>query len=75
MIANNNHFSFPYNKGDYRLMSTIVKSANIALKETLLDELIIQAELEKLNTIEGFWKKDILNHKENDYQDIVILKA
>lgn len=75
MIANNNHFMFPINKGDYRLMSNIVKSANIALKDVLLDKLIVQAELERLKTIDGSWKKDIFKHKDNDFQDIVILKA
>lgn len=75
IIANNNHFSFPFKKGNYRLMSNEVQSANIALKEELLDELLEQAKLEKLKTIEGFWKKDILNHDDNDFQDIVILKA
>jgi len=74
-VAHNKKFSFPINKGNYRLMSNQVKSANIALKEELLDEIIIQAKLEKLKMIEGYWKEDILYHQNNDFQDIFILKS
>lgn len=75
MIANNNNFSFPVKKDEYRLMSNTVKSANIALKNDLLDKLIAKAKLEKLKTIEGFWKLDILKHPDNNFQDIIILKS
>ncbi len=75
VISNNKKFSFPINKGDYRLMSNEVKSANIALKEDFLDEIIVQAKLEKLKTIEGSWKESVLNNHSNDFQDIYILKA
>lgn len=75
MIADkNNQFSFPVNKGNYRLMNDEVKSANIALKNNLLDELIKQAELIKIKTIEGWWKNNIQKQNDNDYQDLVLIK-
>lgn len=75
MIASNNDFSFPVKKRNYRLMSNVVKSANVALKDELLDELVKKAKLEKIKTIEGFWKKGIAKSHLNDFQDIVILKS
>lgn len=75
MIASNNDFSFPVKHGNYRLMSNKVKSANIALKEELLDELIVKSKLKKVKTIEGFWKRNIVKNSSNDFQDIVILKS
>lgn len=71
-IATNDGFSFPVNKGNYRLMSDEVKAANIALKDELLDELISQSELKKLYIVDGFWKKNIVN---NYFQDIVVFKS
>ena len=75
MIANGNEFSFPVKKDGFRLMSDAVKSANIALNDDLLDELITKAKLEKINMIEGFWRRDISKQPDNNYQDIVILKS
>lgn len=74
-VSNNNHFSFPINKENYRLMSDKVKSANIALKNNLLDELLKSSELEKVKVVEGYWKEGVLNGYHNDYQDIVIVKS
>ena len=75
MIAYRNHFLFPFAAEDYRLMSKDVKSANIALKEELLDKLILQSNLKRIKTIEGYWKDNISNHGKNNFQDMVILKA
>ncbi len=74
-IANNNHFSFPVRKENYRLMSDEVQSANIALNEELLNELIKQAKLEKLKTVHGYWKERQSKRDDNDFQDILVLKA
>lgn len=74
-IATNNQFSFPVKKENYRLMSNEVQSANIALNEGLLNELIRKAELEKIKTIHGYWKEHQSKSGYNDFQDIVVLKA
>lgn len=74
-IADNKHFSFPINKGNYRLMNDKVKSANIAIRDVFLNKLISDADLIKLKTIDGFWKENIPQISSNNYQDIVILKA
>lgn len=75
MIASNNGFSFSVKCGNYRLMSNKVKSANIALKDELLDELLLKSKLKKIKTIEGFWKENIAKNNLIDFQDIVILKS
>ncbi len=74
-VASNSHFSFPVDKGNYRLMSKNVKSANIALQADFLDKLIIDAGLRKIKVMEGYWKKDVSKQQNNDYQDIVIIEA
>ena len=75
MIAGDANFSFPVDKKNHRLMSEKVKSANIALKENLLDSIINNSKLEKLTMIDGSWKNNITESDANDFQDIVILKA
>lgn len=75
MIACDNDFSFPVKRANYRLMNNEVKSANIALKDELLDELIIKSKLEKIKTIEGYWKKSTVKNYFNYFQDIIILKS
>jgi hypothetical protein len=72
---NNGQFSFPFDKGNYRLMSDEVKSANIALKENFLEKIILDVGLRRLKTIEGFWKIDVKNQNCNDFQDIIIMEA
>lgn len=74
-IINNGKFSFPFDKGNYKLMSNEVKSANIALKDKFLEKIILDAGLRRLKTIEGFWKIDIKNQNDNDFQDIIVMKA
>lgn len=75
MIASHSDFAFSVKQGNYRLMSNEVKSANMALKDELLDELIMKSKLEKIKTIEGFWKQSIVKNHFNYFQDIVILKS
>lgn len=75
LISTTNHFSFPIKKSNYRLMSDEVQSANIALSEDLLNELIEKAGLKKINSIEGYWKDTISKSPGLDFQDIVIIEA
>lgn len=75
LISTTNHFPFPIKKSNYRLMSNEVQSANIALSEDLLNELIVGAGLKKISTVEGYWKDTISKSTEKDFQDIVILEA
>lgn len=74
-IAHHDPFSFPYLKDDYRLMNNKVESANIALKDVLLDKLIARAELKKLHIIPGYWAKETQKNPHNDFQDIVIVQS
>ena len=74
-IINNGTFSFPFDKGNYKLMSDEVKSANIALKEKFLEKIILDTGLRRLKTIDGFWKIGVKNQKSNEFQDIIIMEA
>lgn len=75
MISSDTYYSFPIDMNNYRLMSNTIKYANIALKTSLLDELIFQSKLEKVKVVEGSWKKEISNYHGYNFQDIVILKS
>lgn len=74
-VAQNQDFSFPVDKGNFRLMNDQVQSANIALNTDLLQELIAETDLRKEKMVEGFWKKGIDSTPDNDYQDIVVLST
>ena len=72
-VKKNPAFTFPYDKGHYRLMDEQVQAANVAFDETYLDQLIQEAGLKKEATYYGFWpgrKKEECK----DFQDIVILE-
>ena len=74
-VANNRDFSFPVKKNGYRLMSDTVKSANICLQRSYLDDLLRDAELITIKTIEGNWKKSDFKEAGNQYQDMLVIKA
>ena len=55
-------------------MSEKVKSANIAFEYKLLKKIIINADLEIVKIIDGYWKAGIEKNEFNDFQDIVVIK-
>ncbi len=71
-IANQGEFSFPVHRGGYRLMNSKVKSANIALSETLLYEMIAKNGLLLSRTIAGYWVQTREKGPDAFFQDIVI---
>jgi len=72
-IASMENFNFPVVKDGYRLMSDKVKSANIALSETRLDEMITASGLIMVNKVDGFWKDKVKDKNRVEYQDILVL--
>ena len=72
-ISNRKHFCFPVKKEGYRLMDVKVKSANIAIHQNKLDQIISETGLKLVTQIKGFWKNGI-KKTDNDFQDIAILK-
>ncbi|WP_394773565.1 class I SAM-dependent methyltransferase, partial [Flavobacterium sp.] len=66
-------FSFPYNKGNYRLMNEKVPSANIAFSEVYLNAMIQESHLKIENKIYGRWANREANDL-YDFQDILVLE-
>lgn len=73
-ISTREGFNFPVEKEGYRLMSDKVKSANIAISESKLEEMIAGCGLQKVSVIDGFWKDEIIDGSKLEYQDMLILK-
>jgi len=74
-IATRPLFNFPVKGNDgHRLMNQNVKSGNIAIHKTKLEDLLKKANLKKIKTIDGFWKDEIKDKSKKEYQDIVIFK-
>lgn len=74
-IATRPHFNFPL-KGDdgFRLMNEKVKSGNISIHKTKLDEMLKKANLKSIKILDGFWKDEVRDKSKREYQDIVIFK-
>ncbi|GAA3602142.1 methyltransferase domain-containing protein [Flavivirga amylovorans] len=74
-IATRKHFNFPV-KGDdgFRLMNKNVKSGNIAIHKTKLDDMLKNANLKRVKRIDGFWKDEVRDKSKKEYQDIVVFK-
>ena len=72
-IANRKDFGFPVKMNGYRLMSSKVKSSNIAISEATLSNLIESSGLVKEIFIDGFWKNNGKEAKQSEYQDILVL--
>ncbi|MEO7977145.1 class I SAM-dependent methyltransferase [Flavobacterium sp.] len=68
-----NKINFPYTRENYRLMNEKVPSANIAFKETYLDEMIERSHLKLENKIYGRWSKRTCEGL-FDFQDILVFK-
>ena len=73
LIATQDGFCFPVEGGRFRLMNEKVQSANIALHERYLDQIIDEAGLIKETLIEGYWKDSIEKQEGLDFQDVVVL--
>jgi len=73
-IARRTNFNFPIKKEGYRLMSENVKSANLAIEETKLENMLSTANLKKVNKIDGYWKDIKLKDEDIYFQDIIVLK-
>lgn len=69
----NRSFSFPFNKGNYRLMNEKVPSANIAFSEVYINEMIDISNLKLENKIYGHWANKATADL-SDYQDILVLE-
>jgi len=68
-----NKFSFPFTFSDHLLMDKKVKSANVCLHYSLLENLCKQAKLTIDYQSNGYWKDHVKENNENDFQDFVIL--
>lgn len=75
-ISSIKNFGFPVKKEGFRLMSENVKSANIAIEENLLKQMISTKKLKIVSIMDGVWKSEFSSRKSisNEYQDIVILE-
>jgi SAM-dependent methyltransferase len=74
-VATRPHFNFPVKGSDgFRLMNENVKSGNIAIHKSKLDDMLKKANLKRIKTIDGFWKDKIRDTAKKEYQDIVIFK-
>ncbi len=73
-ISDKNKFAFPVKKDGYRLMDEKVKSANVAISESKLEEMISNTNLSKINLIHGYWKSKKDNSSDQDFQDMLVLK-
>lgn len=71
IAKNNGTYIFPYKRENYRLMNEKVPSANIAFKETYLEEMAQVSHLKLENKIYGGWANRI-NNDLFGFQDIVV---
>lgn len=74
-FESNHGFNFPVKRNGYRLMSASLQYANIALEQTLLENMINESGLNIREQIDGYWKNEDFKSPDNDFQDIVILEA
>jgi len=73
-IAKREGFSFPVDRGNFKLMNEKVEGANIAIHK---DEIHAMAKRNglKVNLIQdGFWKYGKEKSNSNEYQDIVVVE-
>lgn len=73
-IASRKDFNFPYEGDGFRLMNENVKSGNIAIDKSKLDEMLKIANLQKVRIIDGYWKDNVIDKSKKEYQDIVVFK-
>lgn len=73
-ISKLENFNFPVDRGNYKLMSDKVESANIAIHKEELHKMADRSGLEIVSIIDGFWKGSKKENSQNDYQDTVVFK-
>lgn len=73
-ISKLENFNFPVDRGNYKLMSDKVESANIAIHKAELHKMAERSGLEIVSIIDGFWKGERKENSGNDYQDTVVFK-
>lgn len=74
-ITKKKDFNFPFTGDGYKLMNENVKSGNIAIHKSKLNEMLEKAKLKPIKIIDGFWKDDVYDKTKKEYQDIVIFKS
>ncbi len=73
-ISTRQNFRFPVDKGNYKLMSEKVESANIAIHKAELKAMAERSGLEILNIVDGFWKDEVKSPSKIEYQDMVVFR-
>lgn len=73
-ISSLENFNFPVDRGNHKLMSEKVESANIAIHKDELHKMADRSGLEIVSIIDGFWKAEKKENSGNDYQDTVVFK-
>ncbi len=68
----NPKFTFPIKKENYRLMSSRVKSANVAFNISKIQEMLKTNDLTMCKDIRGYWSKTLDITEDNDFQDIIV---
>lgn len=66
-------FRFPVAHSGYRLMDAQVQSANVALAQDYLDQLIAEAGLHRQLLLPGYWRDAVPKAPLIDFQDLVVL--
>lgn len=73
-ISSLKDFNFPIDRGNHKLMSDKVESANIAIHKNELHQMAERSGLEIVSIIDGFWKAEKRENSQNDYQDTIVFK-
>lgn len=73
-ISSNKNFAFPVEKDGFRLMSDNVKSGNIAINKSKLNDMLATSNFTDFEIIDGFWKDEIRDSSKLEYQDIVVFR-
>ncbi len=71
-ISTQEGFRFPYLRDGYRLLDEHVHSANIAIDEDTLEQLLGGTNLRVERIVEGYWKAHVGKNGGNDFQDLVV---
>src|SRR5690606_38985699 len=67
-------FSFPVDRGNYKLMNEKVEGANIAIHKNEIHRMAKKHGLQVVLIQDGFWKYGKDKSHSNEYQDIVVVE-
>jgi cyclopropane fatty-acyl-phospholipid synthase-like methyltransferase len=73
-VSNREGFSFPVDRGNYKLMNEKVEGANIAIHKNEIHAMAQKHGLKVVEIIDGFWKHGREKSHSNEYQDIVVVE-